>query len=734
MIETRRFTVATKSPKVPAYKNHLELLSDHLRRLELVLKQKIIERETHTHGLPNFESFSKNVANPETLERDIRSITEKITTATAQTKRVEGQLPLMDIVERFGLDDFERDVLLLALAPALDKQFGRYFGWLRSDAIRQTLDVDVALSLRCSDLADRIEMRRYFSATAPLVKNQLIALDRHRLESGDSFLSLGIRLPQRILGWLLGEDNLDESLQAFTKLLESDVSLDQVVLSDSAKQAILTMISNHSEFVEALNEWKIDEKLTYGRGVVLLFAGPPGTGKTMTAKAIARELNKRLLLVDPQQVFDLKRPIEDNLTDIFREAKLQDAIVFFDECEGLFLHRGNGNQNLSLILSAIEHHDGMIILSTNQPEWLDPALDRRVLYRIEFEEPSISLRRQIWERHLPPSVPLAEDVDLDRLSRTFEFSGGYIKNAVLVAINRALMRDKRPAEITQEDFEDAARSQQRSKLQQFADRHRTPLRLDDLILPTETKNQVREILDAARSRSVVLQEWGFGQKFTTGRGLSALFDGEPGTGKTLCAEILAAELGLPLYRIQVSSVVSKYIGETEKNLTRIFQEASQSQCVLLFDEADSLFSRRTDVKTVQDRYANMEINVLLQLMERYEGLVLLTTNLKHSIDKAFERRLSFKINFPFPESEYRARIWKHLIPPAAPIAEGIDFELMADAFELSGGSIKNAMIRAAYRAAARSSKINMDDISAAAKQECAAAGKLYRVITHNDDF
>ncbi len=726
--------MATKSPKVAAYTEHLELLSDHLRRLELILKQRIIEQEYPTHGMAGLESLHKTFADSETLEADIQSITKQINQATLQAKRVEGLLPLLDIVERFGLDDFERDVLLLALAPALDKQFGRYFGWLRADPMRQQLNVDVALSLHCSDLSERIEMRRYFAPTSPLVKNQLIALDRHRLESGDSFLSLGIRLPQRILGWLLGEDKLDESLHTFTKLLESDVSLDQVVLAESAKEAILTMISNHSEFVDSLHEWKIDKTLTYGRGVVLLFSGPPGTGKTMTAKAVSRQLNKRLLLVDPQQVFDLKRPVEDNLADIFREAKLQDAIVFFDECEGLFVHRGNGNQNLSLILSAIEHHDGMIILSTNQPEWLDPALDRRVLYRIGFEEPSISLRRQIWEHHLPATVPRAEDVDLDRLARTFEFSGGYIKNAVLVAINRALMRKERPTVLTQEDFEHAARSQQRSKLQQFADRHRTPLRLEDLILPEETKNQVREILDAARSRSVVLQEWGFGQKFTTGRGLSALFDGEPGTGKTLCAEILAAELGLPLYRIQVSSVVSKYIGETEKNLTRIFQEAAQSQCVLLFDEADSLFSRRTDVKTVQDRYANMEINVLLQLMERYEGLVLLTTNLKHSIDKAFERRLSFKINFPFPEPEYRARIWKHLIPSAAPISDDIDFELMADAFELSGGSIKNAMIRAAYRAAARSSKINMDDISAAAKQECAAAGKLYRVITQNDDF
>ena len=296
----------------------------------------------------------------------------------------------------------------------------------------------------------------------------------------------------------------------------------------------------------------------------------------------------------------------------------------------------------------------------------------------------------------------------------YDFTGGYIKNAVLVAINRALMRSERPAVIRQEDLESAASSQLRSHLSEFADHNRTPLRLHDLILPEDTMNQVQEILDAARSRSIVLQEWGFGEKFTTGRGLSALFDGEPGTGKTLCAEILAAELSLPLYRIQVSSVLSKYIGETEKNLTKIFKEAEQTHCVLLFDEADSLFSKRTDVKSVQDRYANMEINVLLQLMERYEGLVLLTTNLKHSIDKAFERRLNFKISFPFPEAEYRHQIWTHLFPPSAPMEEAIDFDGISESFALSGGSIKNAVIRSAYRAAARPSKISMDDIVEAA--------------------
>ncbi len=727
---------ASNIPTDTGYESHLAFLEDHLRRLEIMLRQRILIRNKEASELGTAPVWPTGNADidPNDLAKQISTLNDTIVRRSAATDRNKVQLPLLEIVERFDLDGFERDVLLLALAPTLDKSFGRYFGLLRNDPLRQQLDVDLAFSVHSTSMAERIEMRRYFAPNAPLVTHHLIALDRHRLEISDSFVSLGIRLPQRVLGWLLGEENLDEALQGFTQVIEADVTFDQVVLPPHIHQSILTMISNHTEYLETLENWSITDSISYGRGIVMLFSGAPGTGKTMTARAIAHHLGKRLLLVDPQQIFDLKRPVEDNLKDLFREAKLQDAIVFFDDCEGLFIHRTQGNQQLSLILSAIEQYDGMIILSTNQPSWLDPALDRRVLYRISFDHPSVSLRRQIWERHLPNTVPVADDVNLERLAMLYDFTGGYIKNAVLVAINRALMRSERPAVIRQEDLESAASSQLRSHLSEFADHNRTPLRLHDLILPEDTMNQVQEILDAARSRSIVLQEWGFGEKFTTGRGLSALFDGEPGTGKTLCAEILAAELSLPLYRIQVSSVLSKYIGETEKNLTKIFKEAEQTHCVLLFDEADSLFSKRTDVKSVQDRYANMEINVLLQLMERYEGLVLLTTNLKHSIDKAFERRLNFKISFPFPEAEYRHQIWTHLFPPSAPMEEAIDFDGISESFELSGGSIKNAVIRSAYRAAARPSKISMDDIVEAAKRECAAAGKLYRVMASDDDF
>ena len=669
---------------------------------------------------------------PDELDEEAAELAGSIAERVTATDRAAVKLPLRDIVERFGLDDFERDVVLLGLAPSLDLRFGRYFGLMRDDPFKARLDVDLALGLLGGGLADRIRNRRYFAVDSPLVRSHLIALDRHRVEMGDSFLSLGIRMPPRVMGWLLGEDALDESLQGFSKLIDPDVSFDQVVLQPAIRDSIRAMVHNHAEYLETLKLWRLDDTITYGRGIVLLFVGPPGTGKTMTAKAMARELGKRLLLVDPQQIFDLKRPVEDNLADLFREAKLQDAVVFFDECEGVLSHRATGNPQVSLILSAIEHYDGIIVMSTNLPQLLDDSLDRRVLYRVVFEPPSVSLRRRIWEVHLPDGVPLADDVDLGLLSRMFEFTGGYIKNAVLVAVNRALTRPERPARLNHQDLEIAARSQLRARLNEYAERHMTKLRLTDLVLPPETEAQVHEIVAAARSRSIVFQEWGFGDKLSKGKGLSALFDGEPGTGKTLCAEILAAELGLTLYRIQVANVVSKYIGETEKALTRVFKEADQSHCLLLFDEADSLFSKRTDVKSVQDKYANMEINVLLQLMERYDGLVVLTTNLKKGIDKAFERRLTFKVNFPFPEPEQREDIWSHLLPDRAPVDDDLDFYVLGKSFELSGGSIKNAIVRAAYRAASESRRISMHDLLEAAKYECAAAGKLYRIYKQDD--
>ena len=250
------------------------------------------------------------------------------------------------------------------------------------------------------------------------------------------------------------------------------------------------------------------------------------------------------------------------------------------------------------------------------------------------------------------------------------------------------------------------------------------LSLDDLILEEPVMAQVKAVLDAAQVREKVFEEWGFGARQPRGRGLSILFDG---TGKTLCAEVLAAELGLPLFRVSMADVLSKWVGETEKNLKRIFNEAKGSHAILLFDEADALFSQRVEVKQAHDRFANMEVNTLLQLMEGHDGICVLTTNLKSGIDKAFERRLSFVLHFPFPDERLREALWAHHLVKEAPVAEDVDAGDLAHCFELSGGSIRNAVIKAAYRAAARDEPITTADLIEGAKAECVAAGKLFRM-------
>jgi len=232
------------------------------------------------------------------------------------------------------------------------------------------------------------------------------------------------------------------------------------------------------------------------------------------------------------------------------------------------------------------------------------------------------------------------------------------------------------------------------------------------------------MVSMVQSRPLVLETWGLGRKLTSGAGVSALFSGPPGTGKTLAAQIMANQLGIDLYRIDLSTVVSKYVGETEKNLERIFNEASESNAILFFDEADSIFGKRSEVKDAHDRYANIEVGYLLQRMEDYNGVAILATNLRANLDEAFTRRLQFIINFPFPEEEYRLKIWKVLMPPDMPRAEDLDLKFMADRFKLAGGSIRNIIVSAAYLAAVNGGTVKMEHLMHGTRREFQKMGRL----------
>jgi SpoVK/Ycf46/Vps4 family AAA+-type ATPase len=270
----------------------------------------------------------------------------------------------------------------------------------------------------------------------------------------------------------------------------------------------------------------------------------------------------------------------------------------------------------------------------------------------------------------------------------------------------------------------ASRAQSSGRLNSLAHKIRSTYSWDDIVLPANQISMLREICIQVRHRRTVLERWGFDRHLAMGKGVNVLFAGPSGTGKTMAAEIIAADLGLELYKVDLATMVSKYIGETEKNLDRVFTAAREANAILFFDEADAIFGKRSEVKDAHDRYANIEVGYLLQKMEEYDGVVILSTNLRKNLDDAFVRRLHVAVDFPFPEEADRLRIWRKVFPPDAPLAEDIDLQFLARRFKLAGGNIRNIALLAAYLAAEDGSVITMEHVVRAVKREYQKLGKL----------
>jgi SpoVK/Ycf46/Vps4 family AAA+-type ATPase len=647
---------------------------------------------------------------------------------TEMAARAHEALGLPALQKRLGLQSEDVDVLMHAAAAQLDPSLAKLHTKLSGTPFHPWLDVGLAVQVQHDGVAERLRARARFEPTAPLLRHRLVALDRARPEARDNVNACEIKLPPRVARVILGSDPTGGA-STYARLTTPDVELDSVVLPDDARAELEQLLAAQPGLGARLAEWGYDALLPSGRAVVVLFTGAPGTGKTMLATALAKRLGKKLLVIDGPRLAEAGRALETELDELFVEARLADALVLFDACEVLFGGRGGGNPRSAALMRALDRFDGLVILATATPERLDATLDRRVMLRLLLEVPTGAMREKIWRALLLPTVPLDADVDVNQIAKRYELTGGSIRSAVLYAVSKAVARGA-SSKLTRADLDAAAQAQLRGDLTAWAERTRgTKLTLDVLVLPQDEKSQIEEIIAAGRNRAKVLHSWGFNEKLPTGKGLVVLLSGDPGTGKTLAAEVIAAELGLNLYRVNPAKVVSKFVGETEKNLNEILSQAKSTHAILFFDEADALFSTRVaKVETANDRFVNMETNFLLQQMERYEGIVILATNLETSIDQAFKRRIAYHIVVPFPKPVDRERIWRTLMPSRAPVGK-IDYSRLGKTFELSGGHIKNAILRAAYIAAQRDQSIDYDLLAEAAEKECAAAGKLFQHVS-----
>jgi SpoVK/Ycf46/Vps4 family AAA+-type ATPase len=711
-----------KYPQNIPFASNLSYLAAQSDYLTLLARWRLVSRKSNEESLAQDDD---NGPSPHRGRKAVKSVTAaQVEAARRKLERriaitPPERMPLEALAKRHGLDLFEKQVLMATLGPSLNDRFFSAMRKLAEARFGGEREIRTILALLCTTTEERISRRTCFVARAPLFANGLLALSggQEPDEVGE-FMRMDLNLPRRVASMLLGEYDVDGQILSYSSVVDPVVDLSQVVLPPGKRDEVLRLVTNRDEFLRARQAWGLDDVMAYGRGMILLFSGPPGTGKTMLAHALAKAAGYRLLLVDFRKIvqFTGRGSFDDSFRRLFQEARLQKAIPFFDEADEMFCDRCV-NGAMPTILREIERMDGVCILATNRRQILDEALDRRVLYKLDFDMPTSEQREAIWRSLLPERLPLTEDVNVKSLAEEFEFSGGYIKNAVLCAANTVAQRPESERRVSQADLCAAAVLQRQNRLTVHADQIVPRVSLSDVVVDAGTRAQIDALMCAIRARSRVFATWGFGRSTANGRGIAALFSGPSGTGKTLTAEAVARELGRTLYPVRLDRVVSQYVGETEKHLAEVFKAACDNSAVLFFDEADALFGGRLGDGSHHARYLNQQTNVLLTELERFEGLVLMATNQPESFDSAFARRIRYHVRFSLPDFATRLLLWRKLIPADAPLAEDVRLDELAHDFAFTGGLIRSVVLRAAFEAAASGGPITHVLLRAAAEME-----------------
>lgn len=617
--------------------------------------------------------------------------------------------------EAFGLSNFDLDIIIIALAPELDTRYERLYAYLQDNVARRKASVDLALNLLCATAEEKIERRAHFAPDSPLVGEKLIHLIPEPNHIQPSLLSHYITLDRQIINLLLCQEELDARLAPFCELIYPLCGMEAVPLAGESKLALLSLASHARRQRRQLH---------------LYFQGPRGAGKRMAAEALAIETGMSLLAADLSIVSYKDTGFGDLLRIVFREAWFKDAVLCLDETDALF--SDDKEASCSLLLKALAEYSGIAVLTGTKP-WQQRGRGQAGVLTVPFTVSDFGLRRNCWSDSLTAENILLDKSELDALADRFRLTRRQVVSAVTDAKNLARWntaagtaggcRETIEDKPTIKDIFSAARAQSGHELAELAPKVEVKYTWDDIVLPGDALVQLREMCQRVIYRHCVLGEWGFGRKLSLGKGVNALFSGPSGTGKTMAAEIVANDLGLDLYKIDLSGVVSKYIGETEKNLDRIFTAAERANAILFFDEADALFGKRSEVRDSHDRYANIEISYLLQKMEQYDGITILATNLRQNLDDAFVRRMAFAIHFPFPDEESRRRIWENIWPLAAPLDDDVDPDFLARQFKLSGGNIKNIALAASFLAAAAGSRVTMEHLFRSTRREYQKMGK-----------
>lgn len=595
-------------------------------------------------------------------------------------------------------------VLLIVLAPDLDLRYERLYGYLHDDLSRRRPTLDLLARLLGPGVAERQALLQRFDESAPLQAQGLLACVDDA--QAPAWLARSWRLRPLWLHWVLGHDGcLAGPLRDSARLLPTPaVDLDPC----AAEPEVLAVLGQ-----------RVADARMAARPLRVVLQGPHGSGKFALAQALAGGLDMSLLVIDVR-AWDPPSEQAALLRELRCAAGLCNALPYLHGLEAL---GRQSPQALRSLIEALAGPRGWFVLSTLHAL---PPLHAQALHvlRVDMKLPTPPRRELLWQRALARRTLVAEVAAVRDVAARFVLSAAQIEQATAdLAETAACAVQPKHAPVNYAQLSAMARHQSGAALASLAQRIQPQASFDSLVTAPEVLAQLREMSQRMATREQVRRDWGEGSVHTRSVGVSALFAGPSGTGKTLAVEAVAFELGLDLVRIDLATIVSKYIGETEKNLDAVFSAAESANAVLFFDEADALFGKRSEVKDAHDRYANLEVAYLLQRMEQFDGLAVLATNLRQNLDEAFTRRLTFCINFPFPEALERLRLWEHLWPPAAPRGDDVDLTLLAHEHRLSGGNIRNALLAAAHLAVGEGQAIRQRHLVHAIRREFQKMGR-----------
>ncbi len=597
------------------------------------------------------------------------------------------------------LPDEDIAIVALVLAPEADPRFGRAFASLQGDPARRHPDAELLAAMLRDRAEERTAILDRLAPGAPLVAAGVLEREAAGCEAA---FAQPVRLDSPWRAFLLGAEAADARLDAFARLVvPAGPGLDRTPMEEGTREVLRAMVASAAAAQHDLR---------------LVLVGPNGAGKAAMAAALAQALGLRLLVLDLREL-STAREVLATLARARTACALAGALLYVHGAGALAQRDPQLPRALAEALASFRAWF-VLSLAAPLPQMHTPPIRARFL---DVALPGAGVRLAAWRAELARQHVSADDAEVEQVAARFRLSAAQIAQAVGDTAGSAVPFPGRRA--TGAELAAAARRRGGDELARLAQRISPEAAFDALVVPGEVERQLREICTRVALRDVVRAGWTRDCVHARATGVTALFAGPSGTGKTFAAEVIARELGLDLFRIDLSAVVSKYIGETEKNLDRVFAAAENANAVLFFDEADALFGKRSEVKDAHDRYANIEIAYLLQKMEQFDGLAILATNLRQNLDDAFARRLTFCVQFPFPEETERRRLWEALWPPHAPRADDVEFGALAGEFAMSGGNIRNTVLAAAHLAAANGQVITREHLLDATRREFQKLGK-----------